>query len=151
MQNSISVSHAISILKDLDCTVEVVRTGHESYKRGFIKYSKTGCQIGRMVIFNEEFQHIKWYSYGHQADGISTRFDFAYSRDLPIIPLDIWRIVIERAEAAQVKNYEEKLAKRSKLNAIYPKKRRAIQKGNLGSFIEYPYDLMNNLGIQHDI
>ncbi len=42
------------------CSVMVVRTGDERYKRGFIT-SKSDCRIGRAVILNDKVTHIKWY------------------------------------------------------------------------------------------
>lgn len=43
----------------LGCRVEVVRTGHEDYMRGFIKRGQMA--FGRAVIYKGELSHIKWY------------------------------------------------------------------------------------------
>lgn len=65
--------------KQIDLTVNVVKTGDPVYKRGFV-LREDGCTIGRITFRNEQYSHIKWYWKGYggliKADYIISRWSY---------------------------------------------------------------------------
>lgn len=56
-----NVYQLIDAFATIDCTVDVVRTGHPDHQRGFI-IGPDGVTYGRATIYQRELGHIKWYN-----------------------------------------------------------------------------------------
>lgn len=121
----------------LDCKVNVVKTGHDSYVRGFI-VDPRGVSIGRATIHCGELSHIKWYwrEYGDlvESDFIMTQWRYLQHCGR-VLSRNQYDAIVTTAEQLQKEDYDSKVEHRKTLKV---KKRKSIQGKNIRSFIKFP-------------
>lgn len=122
----------------LNLTLTEVRTGHPDYKRVFISFE--GVQIGKIVIYKDEYQHVNWYS--NSPTGPLNALDRIYfcweqwEHSLQIWSEEEWVEVVKNATEQEAVDFAARLIWRK----AHPQKgKKGIKHKNLRSFIPRRY------------
>lgn len=132
--NRADISNA---LQELGHTVSFVTTGHADYVRGFV-LDKEGVTLGRITVYQGEYDHIKWYWRGHGGLCESDYIIFAWRHFLDtgkVLTRERYDGLIHQAEELQQADYDRKVQWRRDNLYTGNGRRRRLQRRNIRMFM----------------